>query len=105
MIMQNENDKLETRTEASGLVDNLVSRETEKATENSFQQGDKVKWSKAKATSRGISFTTQNGRVLSLEGELVNVRYRGKIIQIHRAELRLESEPSELTDLVRKLAG
>jgi len=77
----------------------------ENVAENLFQQGDKVKWTKAIETSRGISFSSKNGRVLSLSGELVNVRYRGRILQIHKTMLRLESETGELTDLVRNLAS
>ena len=70
-----------------------------------LQQGDKVSWVETKTKGRGFNMSTKEGKVLSVDGEIVRVKYRGKELEMHRSRLRAENETGELTDFVRSMAS
>tara|TARA_R110002050_G_scaffold57423_3_gene128926 strand:+ start:77907 stop:78140 length:234 start_codon:yes stop_codon:yes gene_type:complete len=69
-----------------------------------FEEGNKVTWTHSTSRGNKFSFTTRNGRVLSVNGDIVTVVYRGKSLRIHSQNLRLEGEKSPLTEMVEKMA-
>jgi hypothetical protein len=68
-----------------------------------FKQGDKVQWTHEYRQGRSITFTTRKGTIADGRHEKPGcyfVRFRNKIIGVHKSRLRLEGEQSELTDMV-----
>lgn len=68
-----------------------------------LKPGDRVKWTHTRATKSGFSFSTRTGKVVGVSGDFVGVTGRAGTQTIHRSNLRLEGQRSELTEQIIKL--
>lgn len=69
-----------------------------------IKEGSRVTWTHVTKRGKGYQMTTRKGRVESINGNVVVVRYRQKPFLKSLGELRLEGEKTALTDFVAGLA-
>ena len=61
---------------------------------------ERVTWMHRRAIGSSVTFTTRTGKVISQDGSIVAVRYRGKTLRVNRKTLTPENEQSQLDKLV-----
>lgn len=67
--------------------------------------GDKVKWMKSSASGRSMSFRQMEGTITQIGQVAAEVRMKnGRKTHVLRANLRLDSEPGQVTELFKALA-
>jgi hypothetical protein len=62
--------------------------------------GDRVTWTHVTQSGRSMTFRVREGKVVSHEGDVVRVKYRGELINMRRDRVRRVGERNELTEFV-----
>lgn len=63
--------------------------------------GDQVTWMKSGRSGSTLSFSTRRGTIEAIKNDVATVKppsKNAKRVQVHVSRLRLESQPSELTE-------
>jgi len=75
---------------------------------NEFNTGARVSWTETvmRVSKKGtrVKASSRTGKVISIDGDVCIVRYRGKELKIHKDNLRLDGQKSELTEMVENMA-